>query len=391
MRRRGMWHVSEAEQLQRRTPGRRLLELDALRGLGSVVVAVAHAHTMFQLHEAWYWRPFLNATSALMLFFVLSGYVLSLAYWQGRQSPYSDYLIRRFFRIYVPYACACILALLVGRHFLYANLPLTPWFYLTWHIPFTTRLVTWQLLGMSISPAINTAFWSLRYEVEMSIVLPLIYPVIRWLRPRGTVTAVVVMMLFASILARVRVLLPIGVFHIMCAESTRTLLYGTAFILGALAAWKIDAVHAYLRSMPAWMRHAALAGALLGYAFGPVQVSIPSTAALIVFATGTAGRRLLINPVFDYLGRISYSLYLIHGTVLFAVVIALYGKVPMGAVIAVYLVLAFICAHIFNRVLEEPADRAGKGLAGALKAARSRATLDAANRSPELPEAGVGS
>ena len=55
-------------------------------------------------------------------------------------------------------------------------------------------------------------------------------------------------------------------------------------------------------------------------------------------------------------------MYLLHGTVLFAAFILLYGKIPFYALVALYLVVTFTTSHIFNRVVEEPFDRLGKRL-----------------------------
>jgi peptidoglycan/LPS O-acetylase OafA/YrhL len=57
----------------------------------------------------------------------------------------------------------------------------------------------------------------------------------------------------------------------------------------------------------------------------------------------------------QYLGRVSFSLYLVHGTVLFALLDCLYGRVPLAVLGAVYAALALASAHGFCVAVEEPA------------------------------------
>ena len=57
--------------------------------------------------------PVHNGNAAVFIFFVLSGYVLSLPYLRGTQPGYPCYVIRRVCRIYLPFAAAILLALLL--------------------------------------------------------------------------------------------------------------------------------------------------------------------------------------------------------------------------------------------------------------------------------------
>ncbi len=96
--------------------GERWSSLDAVRGLAALTV-VAH-HGFAALPE--FWAVYTGAPTsrlatimafsplhllweghqAVLVFFVLSGFVLSLPYWQGNPPGYGTFLIRRFCRIY---------------------------------------------------------------------------------------------------------------------------------------------------------------------------------------------------------------------------------------------------------------------------------------------------
>jgi len=132
--------------LQQRTAGERIFALDAVRGIAAFTVIWYHFRLAFESREPrWYFTPFFAGHQAVILFFVLSGYVLSIPYWRGGQKPYVQYLIRRLFRIYVPYVGAVLFAVTAAWHLSGAQLPLTPWFYKTWHTELTGRLLVQHL------------------------------------------------------------------------------------------------------------------------------------------------------------------------------------------------------------------------------------------------------
>src|SRR5436305_607603 len=97
--------------------GRRIPELDALRGIAAAVVLTFHwlavmpawnADTRhdggaYLLLNAVKYTPlhvFAAGPEAVLLFFVLSGFVLALPFVEGRAGGYLPFLVRRAFRIY---------------------------------------------------------------------------------------------------------------------------------------------------------------------------------------------------------------------------------------------------------------------------------------------------
>src|ERR1700754_945064 len=89
----------------------RLLQLDSLRGFAAMTVVWHHwRQAYWATPPRWFMQPFSAGHEAVILFFILSGYVLSLPVWINRQPRYADYLIRRISRIYLPYVAAACLA-----------------------------------------------------------------------------------------------------------------------------------------------------------------------------------------------------------------------------------------------------------------------------------------
>src|ERR1700677_1903882 len=93
---------------------RRFIELDALRGLAACAVIFLHYSSVPMELPTWLadliaYTPFfllVCGTQAVVFFFVLSGFVLSLPYIRGSSEPYLAFIIKRVFRIYIPYLVA---------------------------------------------------------------------------------------------------------------------------------------------------------------------------------------------------------------------------------------------------------------------------------------------
>ena len=119
---------AEEHLLQERSAGPRFLQLDAMRGIAAVCVVFHHWRLAFYAGVLHFWLvPIFSGTQAVMLFFVLSGFVLSLPYLDGKRRPYWPYLIRRFWRIYVPFAAAVGIAAVGALLFRGYHKPLTVW------------------------------------------------------------------------------------------------------------------------------------------------------------------------------------------------------------------------------------------------------------------------
>ena len=102
----------------------RLPSLDALRGMASLVVVVSHCYLLIPearratLDASWasyLLLPLYNGSAAVVVFFVLSGFVLSLPSWRGSVPSYPRFVVRRFCRIYLPFAASILLALALWR------------------------------------------------------------------------------------------------------------------------------------------------------------------------------------------------------------------------------------------------------------------------------------
>ncbi len=355
---------SQELQLSERTAGPRFTELDSLRGLAACTVILHHYFLAFGFRSSWKVMPLIAGRQAVMLFFVLSGFVLSLPFWaKGTYDSYQRYLVRRCFRIYVPYVVALALSMVGSFEFGQRYLPLSSWFQGTWHSPLTLQLI-WQHLTMRGLNQLNTAFWSLRYEVEMSIIFPVL---LLGLRAFSVRTVLIVSAALAYVC---------GTSHLMLNEYAHLLKFGAMFAAGAVMARRLPETRVLWSRTPKALRVMLLLVSVFCYVgYGDLlclKLHKPQPEDFLPFL-GACGlivcsmhlralRRLLRLPLPEYLGRVSYSVYLVHGTVLFASFYLLYGKTPPLVLEVVFLVVTFALSHLFCRAVEEPALRLGKAL-----------------------------
>jgi peptidoglycan/LPS O-acetylase OafA/YrhL len=362
---------------------RRFPELDALRGLAAAIVVFSHffqlvlplgRHTIsnFVLH----WSPlriFFAGHEAVILFFLLSGFVLTLGF-MNQQQPYASFITKRVFRIYAPYVCSLAFAV-VGAYFLYGATPISsPWFAITWSQPVSWLLVLQHcfFIGKYDVAQFNTAFWSLVYEMRISLIFPALYIVAK----RVPLNALLLSALAASWLAWWRHSVPYS------AEWVITLHYAGIFVCGSLLAQNVNALRNRIASTGSSLRVALTALAFLLIAYGqgtPTLMSrfspltdwpvILGCSWLMIFAISSDSLGAwLRSTVPQFLGKISYSLYLIHGTILFAAVHLMYPNFSLAYIFPSALIAIVVASYWFHLWIERPCIATGKRVASALAA-----------------------
>lgn len=353
---------SAAKPLQNpKGEGRRFHELDAMRGLAAVVVLGNHFRNMFYptatFAHGWqsvFLYPLVSGRESVMFFFLLSGFVLSLPFLRGKRQPYWTFLRRRVLRIYGPYLGALVLAL-IGCAIWHSRLGSTGWRGATW-----SRQVDWKsvlqhvlFIGNYDYDRYNTAFWSLVYEMRISIVFPLLFVVANKLKTRYTLLIVA-----ACTLAGV---------HAAPREFLITFEYAGVFFIGVLLAKNLDTIKDRYRKQGT-SQHILLALLSLLFYFGghrmvnvgslwhlgDMPVVLGAAGLLVLGLNSVMVSRALHSVVPTFLGRISYSLYLVHGTVLFAMAAALQNKLSPLVFFLIYFPTAIFLSWVFYVAVESP-------------------------------------
>lgn len=355
----------------------RLAGLDALRGLAALFVLTFHLWKLGILGPLGplQWTPLnllISGRPPVILFFVLSGFVLAAALERASAPGWRDFVLRRLARIWLPFAASIglsVLLYLVVRPAPVAGL--SRWFNgLGWVVPPGAGMLAQHLLmsGLEGQDSLNPVMWTLVYELRISLVFPLLF-LAGYRFPLAT--------LGGAVLAHGLAAVAVGCAGPECqpyrggtlAESAvLTGYFALFFVLGILAARFRHALRGRLRAAPAPVRAlvglAALAALILPNV-PPLMRFLPAdlafglgAAALILLAiAGGAWQRALEHPGLGWLGRVSYSLYLTHNIVLLALVHLLFGALPGWALLAVVALAALLVAEAFYRLVEAPSIR----------------------------------
>ena len=165
-------------------PRRRLTGLDGLRGVAALAVVVSHILGTTPAFidpasgsVAW-WLSYTpisllwNGKEAVIVFFVLSGFVLSRPFLRSTSPSWRAYYPRRLVRLYLPMWGAllftAVMTFLVARHGMAGSSLWT-----NGHVNRTGGYVGQDALLPHIGDTFDGPLWSLRWEVLFSLALPL--------------------------------------------------------------------------------------------------------------------------------------------------------------------------------------------------------------------------
>lgn len=368
-------------------PGRasHVVALDSVRGLAALAVVFHHVWLLglLQPTSPWEWRLLrysplrvvVEGRAPVILFFVLSGFVLAQGLLQ-RRSTVPVFLMRRLTRIYPPFAAAILLSAALYAWFEPgADRPLGAWFAAFWQHGHGMGVLARHLLMLGTArDDLDPVVWSLIHELRISALLPLLL----WIGARH------LWLLGAASLAlqflAVSYAVDAGTGRACLSWATCRPFWGTTlpgsllvslyfvvfFVLGLGIARHRPRLRAWLARLGGQGRLAllALASALLaGIPFAhDLAYGIGAALLLALVLEAGAGARTLRHPGLVWLGRISYSLYLIHLPVFLAVIYGL-PAVPLGARVALLVPLSLLAAAVLHRAVEGPAQALGRRLA----------------------------
>ena len=357
--------------LQVSTPPVRFVFLDALRGVAAIGIMLHHLEKYGPLREPaaqvlpeWVVTTMVYGWTGVFLFFVMSGFVAACSFRSHEITwRYAGmHLLRRLVRLGVPYfvLLALVLAMdLVLRVLL--GLP-TP----TDDPPTLGRIVAHLFFLQDILGYVNlsTGLWFVCIEVQLCFVLLALAALAQRLS-RGRSAA-------ARSAIFLAVFLPLGV--VSLATFGRYPEYECyAFYYFSLLLLGILGFRALQGTLPRWAFWMLLAAFGLRLAWEPsLELAIGAACGLMIYLAGRAGglSTWLSHPVLQYLGRISYSLFLIHYPVIHVVLLLGYrltGDRPMAAVLweAIAIAASLLAAQLFYALVEAPSNR----LASRLKSA----------------------
>lgn len=354
----------------------RIESLDALRGLAALIVVFHHCLVTFPLFWSVYQAPadtelmrllgntplhlLWDGPEFVLVFFTLSGFVLSLPFWSGKSLTYGQFVIRRVFRIYPTYLVAVTIGAILMT--LLSHGPLTglsDWSAQFWNRPLTWKIVLDHVFLMASDGDnyIDTPVWSLVVEMHASLIFPLLILAIRR-SAVATLSAALALALVGDWAARID---PRG-FPFLTSFAT-TLCYLWLFVVGALMAQHRERLGTMIAQVPVVLQAAILAAGLVAlnaiWQFGSDEIwrFVAQMGAIVLVAAAAFAswvRRALDIAPLRWLGKISYSLYLIHFIVLFTVLYAFRAEVTFVRVVIAVPILSMLAASLLYRFVELP-------------------------------------
>lgn len=351
----------------------RLSFLDSIRGAAALIVVTAHLHFAAR-PETWFFETkglliFNQSVFAVAIFFVLSGLVLFLQI-EREKVNYFSFVVRRAFRIFP----ACIFTVTASYvvYLLWAPSPLASrgdWFNeVTWPLGITFETYIGHL-WLTGPDALLRTLWSLVIEWRVSLFFPAIAALFIW-SPwlAGALSLATALAIAASPIS----LITAGLYGIPGAYFYAAF-FGTFFVAGTfIAAYRLHLV-LFLRRWPL-ARYTLLAVCIYYLClrstsdsrFGYLTLGLVGCALIIFCMSDSKARRFLRLAPLRYIGRISYSLYLVHIIwigILFRVLDGTNSLVISAIVIAV----SILSADLMNRFIEIPANRLGRRVAALVR------------------------
>ena len=358
---------------------RRIAALDGIRGVAIAAILTVHSSEFLVVgvkHKPLYYALYrLMATGWLGvdIFFVLSGFLITtiLLEDKDRTDFWSRFYLRRSLRILPAFAVVFGLTI-VAIHFLLPETQLTAAVILP-AIFFTEN---WTVLNGTNMPMLPH-LWSLAVEEQFYLVWPQI------VRRLGSATVLKVSLGLAVASELLRIVLALNHVSVWVIYAiTPTRIDGLALGAALAAAVTLPATQHFLTAY--WRRIALVSAFLLVASFVVLHRSLlPDNvlsqimaipAAILLTAMVIYGllasklpsvlRRILANPALTYLGRRSYSLYLIHLPILFGAwqnrVHGRLSYLPAGLrvnamLIVISIAICLVLTEISWRLVESPA------------------------------------
>ncbi len=312
---------------------------------------------------------------SVILFFVLSGFVLALPYARGSQQPYFDFAVKRVCRLYPPAAAAVLIAAALfeavnaGMALPHAtDITLKSWSSPVTPAGFERHLALAGYPASSI--ALDPPLWSLIVELRASLAFPLLIMIVTRCGWASAVLGIAAAFVCGRLNALHGDLSPYAA-STFAGSMLLTVRYFVFFIFGINIAFYLRPLQAVLRRIPATGRIALciliyLANWIMTslcvdeHGYGLLLYGIFASYLIACCLTFAAPARLLEKPVFAWLGKISFSLYLIHMPVMLAGLYLLSGILSLPVGIAISLPPMLITASAMQRFVEAPSVRLSK-------------------------------
>ncbi|MDA1600669.1 acyltransferase [Bacillus cereus] len=350
---------------------KRIKELDSIRGLAALTVVFGHFYLMLpSLPNSIKFSPLRilwAGGEAVIVFYVLSGFVLSRALYHSKTN-YWGYLIKRFVRIYIPYYFWIIITFALFILFSpYEVVGLRDWFYDRWQGSITKLDIInhFVLLNNFFTENYNPVIWSLAQEMRISIVFPFLFLLFYKLSWKKTI-------LFALSFSLINVFL--NMLHIGKAEGfyngyADTLHFTSMFMVGMLLFKHQEKLIYSYRNMKKINKGFLIALGVILYLYSILIYGISrndttfllkdwgvvmGVSIFIIMAMSNLKVKAFLNKsVFVYLGEISYSIYLCHFPIMMVLFKLLYTKISILFLLTLCITMTLLFSIVSYHLIEK--------------------------------------
>lgn len=387
------------------TKNSRIESLDSLRGLASLSVVIhhsllvlplfflAHIHevnntfvkiiTNSPLHMLW------GGHEAVLLFFVLSGFVLALPFLNNRQESYPSFAIKRFCRIYIPYIVSIALSAILYNLINPTEISETSsnfngmWSH---QVSFTSIISYILMLGFD-SFNLNGVTWSLVHEMRISIFFPfLMLFVLKWNWKKILFVGISISLFLWSFLLISSDFIGNSTIKYLLISFGDTFYYASFFVMGAAFAKYRECIISFLKPLKKvkivlfiifillynieWISFGIsdlkysdslvvsnIATMVIDFIIGISVVILFSLVISSIKLNSVLNNKALIN-----LGKISYSLYLVHIIVILTMIHTLNPYLPISLILIFVPIVSILTAIPFYLFIEKPSMKFGKFL-----------------------------
>jgi len=371
----------------------RIHAMDTIRGLASLQVLINHClvisiffwnlnnnilavdnNLILKLFSFSPLRILWSGHEAVILFFVMSGFVLAIPVYNQKKTKYREFFVKRMFRIYGPYLVTISIGILLNNLFSnHGSYPaLSDWFTNLWDKKITTLEVLNFLILKGDWLNVVTSLWTLPVEIKISLIFPFAVLIQKRLN-----LGLALLWIFLNIVAYM-----IGKrlgFQANWADFSM-FYYLTFFLSGSLLYKKhIEILSIINKFNRRWLVLMFML-AIFMYTYDYWILTLPAnilkfatiipgdyTACLasllfVILSISEKAPQWLLNKHLKYLGQISFSLYLIHPIIIGVVCFTLGRILPIYFIIPICMILSLLMAMPFNRWVEVPLQKLGRKL-----------------------------
>jgi peptidoglycan/LPS O-acetylase OafA/YrhL len=373
----------------------RFQQLDSLRGIAAVTVVISHCLNVYPAvydaackNQLWALKHtplyiFLSGGEAVLFFFVLSGFVLSLPFYISTPD-YISFILKRISRIYLPLYSAVLLAVYLRPIVYSGSMPaLSDWFNRVWHEPFTSSATVQHLIlvGGLGRKSFIPVLWTLVHEMRISLLFPFIMMVVTRVHWGVALSLSCILSVSAFVLwGRIDSCLGYS------QDYTETITYIPLFVVGALLAGNITTMANRFKNLALTIRFILLIAGLLlylsqGWLFSNMHIRVHiffshmfiaiGVSMIILSAIGSSriSAILLTKPLL-FIGNLSYSLYLLHTITIMVCIHLFYSYIPLWLILIISVIAAIPLSWLSCRFVEQPSITLGRILINKLKRSR---------------------